>query len=56
MNTLILNAETANMSIDHLLKQMSSGGVEVRDAQGNLVAFVLPATDQEALTYAEANI
>lgn len=56
MNTLILNAETANMSIGHLLKQMSSGGLEVRDAQGNLVAFVLSATDQEALTYAEANI
>ena len=56
MNTLILNAETANMSIDHLLKQMSNGGVEVRDAQGNIVAIVLGPTDQEALTYAEANI
>lgn len=56
MNTLILNAETANMSIEHLLNQMSSGGVEVRDVLGNIVAFVLSPTDQEALTYAEANI
>jgi hypothetical protein len=56
MNTLILSAETANMSIDHLLQQMSNGGVEVRDMQGNLVAFVLSPTDQEALTYVEASI
>jgi hypothetical protein len=56
MNTFVLSAETANMSIDHLLKQMSSGGVEVRDAEGNIVAFVLGPADQEALTYAEANI
>ena len=44
------------MSLEHLLKQLSSGGVEVRDAQGNIVAIVLGPADQEALTYAEANI
>jgi len=56
MNTLILNAETANLSIEYLLKQVKEGGVEVRDADGNIVAFVLAPTDQEALTYAEANL
>lgn len=56
MNTLILNAETANLSITHLLKQVDSGGVEVRDAQGNVVALVLSPADHQAWTYAEANL
>jgi hypothetical protein len=56
MNTLILNAETANISIEHLLHQASGGGVEVRDPQGNVLAFVLSPTDREAWTYAEANL
>jgi hypothetical protein len=56
MNTLVLNSQTANLSIEHLLKQASAGGVEVRDAQGNIMAFVLSPTDREAWTYAEANI
>jgi hypothetical protein len=56
MNTLILNAETAKLSLGHLLNQVSSGGVEVQDALCNIVAFVLSPTDQEALTYAEANL
>jgi hypothetical protein len=56
MHTLILNTETANLSIEHLLKQVDSGGVEVRDSQGRVVAFVLSPTDHQAWTYAEANL
>ncbi|MEX0613297.1 MAG: hypothetical protein WD738_02500 [Pirellulales bacterium] len=56
MNTLILNSETANLPIEHLLKQVNTGGVEVRDAQGNVLAFVLSPADHEAWTYAEANL
>jgi hypothetical protein len=56
MNTLVLNSETANLSIEHLLKQAIAGGVEVRDAQGNIMAFVLSPTDREAWTYAQANM
>jgi hypothetical protein len=56
MNTLVLNADTANLSIEHLLKQATTGGVEVRDAQGRIMAFVLSPTDRDAWTYAEANI
>ncbi len=56
MNTLVLNAETSTLSIGALLKKVSEGGVEVRDAEGNLVAFVLSPTDREAWTYAEANL
>lgn len=56
MNTLILDSETAKLSLEHLLKQLGNGGVEVRDAQGNIVAIVLGPSDQEALTYAEAKL
>lgn len=55
MNTLVLNSETAHMSIEHLLKQAEGGGVEVRDAEGNVVALVLSPADHQAWTYAEAN-
>jgi hypothetical protein len=56
MNTLVLNTETAKLSIEYLLDQVSNGGVEVRDAQGNVLAFVLTPGDREAWTYAEANV
>jgi hypothetical protein len=56
MNTLVLNSETAKLSLEHLLQQLGNGGVEVRDAQGNMVAIVLGPIDKEALTYAEANL
>jgi hypothetical protein len=56
MTTFELNAKTANLSIGHLLEQVQKGGLEVRDSQGKILAFVLSPTDQEALTYAEANI
>jgi hypothetical protein len=55
MNSLILNAETANLPIAVLLNQVGSGGVELRDPQGNVVAFVLSPADHQAWTYAEAN-
>jgi hypothetical protein len=56
MNTLVLDSTTAKWSLEHLLTQIGSGGVEVRDASGNIVAVVLGPTDQEAVTYAEASI
>ena len=56
MNTLVLDSTTAKLSLEHLLKQLGSGGVEVRDTLGNVVAVLLGPTDQEALTYAEASI
>jgi len=56
MNTLILDAETANFSLQHLLQQVERGSFEVRNAQGNVVAFVLSPADHEAWTYVEANL
>jgi hypothetical protein len=56
MNTLVLDSTTAKWSLEQLLAQLGSGGVEVRDLGGNIVAVVLGPTDQGALTYAEASI
>lgn len=54
MTTLVLNADTSQMSIENLLQQASSGGVEVRDADGKVVGIVLSPADHEAWIYAEA--
>jgi hypothetical protein len=56
MNTLVLSPDTASLSIKHLLKRASHGGVELRDTEGNIVAFVLSPSDREAWIYAEANL
>jgi hypothetical protein len=54
MITLVLNADTSQMSIASLLQQAGGGGVELRDAQGNVVGLVLSLRDHEAWIYAEA--
>jgi hypothetical protein len=56
MNTFVLTAETADSSVETLLKQAAAGGVEVRDLEGNVLAYVLSPEDREAWTYAEANL
>lgn len=56
MNTFVLNSETAHSSVESLVKQAGDGGVEVRDATGNVVAYVLTPDDREAWMYAEANL
>lgn len=56
MTTFVLNAETSGLSIEHLLKQVGEEGVQVRDAEGNIVALVFSPRDHEALTYAEAHL
>ena len=54
MNTIILSTETANLPIGQLLQQVDTGGIEVRDIEGNVVAFVLSPTDHQAWVYSEA--
>jgi hypothetical protein len=49
MNTLILNSETANLSIGHVLSQVKDGGTELRDSAGKIVAVVLSPADKETL-------
>lgn len=54
MNTFLLTAESASLSIAHLLSQASGGGMAVQNEHGEVVAVVLSPADYDALTYAEA--
>lgn len=54
MTSIILDSTTAQLPLQQLLQQLSSGGIEVRDSQGRVVAVMLGPMDKEALTYAEA--
>ena len=56
MTTFVLTSETANMSVAHLLQRANDGGVEIRDANGNVVAVVISPADEQALAYVEANL
>ena len=55
MTTLVLDAQSAKLPIEHLIAQIGRGGVAVRDAAGNVVALVLSPADHEAWIYAQAN-
>lgn len=56
MTTFVLTSETASLSVAHLLQRADGGGVEIRDADGNVVAVVISPADEQALTYVEANL
>jgi hypothetical protein len=56
MHTFILSDESASQPIGSLLEQATSGGIEIRNAEGRTIAFVLAPDDQEAWAYAEAAI
>jgi hypothetical protein len=55
--TFVLSDQTASQPLGPLLQQAASGGgVEIRDGDGKVVAYVLPAHDDEAWLYAEARL
>lgn len=56
MNSLILDAVTARLPLEDLLRQLGDGGVEVKDSAGKVLAVLVGPIDKEALIYAEANI
>ena len=56
MNTFVLSPQTGNLPIRDLLAQAASDSVEVLDAEGNVLAYVLSPVDREALIYAEAKL
>ena len=56
MNTFVLSPQTANLPVQDLLTRAASGSVEVRDTEGNILAYVLSPADCEALIYAEARL
>jgi len=54
LQTFVLSAETASMPVEGLIKQAASGGVEVRDERGKLIAYVVSPEDREAMAYLDA--
>jgi hypothetical protein len=56
MNTFVLSPQTANLPIGELLTQAATDSVEVLDAEGNVLAYVLSPVDRQALIYAEARL
>jgi hypothetical protein len=56
MNTFVLSSQTANLPVHDLLMRAASESVEVLDADGNVLAYVLSPVDREALIYAEAKL
>jgi hypothetical protein len=56
LTTIILNDQTSRLPLAELLEQAGSGGVEIRDAGGAVVAFLLPPDNDEAWAYAEASV
>jgi hypothetical protein len=56
MNTLILNVESANYTIQSLLEQADTGVVEVRDSKWQVIAYVFVPQDREAWMYAQTHV
>ena len=56
MNTFVLDSQTASLPISDLVTQASNGGVQVHDAHGKVVVYILSPADKEAWTYAEAHL
>jgi hypothetical protein len=56
MTSIILDSETGKLQLSQLIQQLGTGGVEVRDSHGKIIAMILAPTDKEALTYAEAMV
>lgn len=54
MQTFVLNPGSGQLSIDGLVNQLGTSGVEVRNDAGEVVAYVLPPAMKDALTYLEA--
>ena len=56
MQTIILSDQTAAMTVGALVEQAAHGGLEIRDAAGKVVAYVLSPADEQAWAYAEARV
>jgi hypothetical protein len=57
LQTFVLSENTASQPVGPFIQQAATGrGVEVRDGNGKVVAYVLPAHDEEAWLSAESQI
>lgn len=54
METVLLTAETSQMPLGLVLQRAATGGLEIRDDAGNVVALVLSPKDRDERLYAEA--
>jgi len=56
MQVFVLNEETARTAVESLLQQAAGNGLEIRNAEGNVIAYLLPPNNEEAWAYAEAGM
>jgi hypothetical protein len=56
MQTIVLSDQTSSMTVAGLIEKAAGSGVEVRDQNGAVVAYVLPPANHEAWLYAEARV
>jgi hypothetical protein len=54
MQTFVLNTASGQLPIGGLVEQLNATGMEVRNDAGEVVAYVLPPTMKDPLTYLEA--
>jgi hypothetical protein len=56
MQTIVLGDQTAAMTVGGLIEQAARGSLEIRDAAGKVVAYVLSPADEQAWAYAKARV
>lgn len=49
MTTIILDSHTSGLSLENLLQRAADGELQIRDAEGKVVAYVLAAAQQQYL-------
>lgn len=55
MQTIVLDTAQANSAVGNFIQQVGAGGAEVRNADGRIIAYLLPPENIEAYLYAEAH-
>lgn len=56
MQTFVLSDQTAATPVGGVIAQAAGGGLEIRNAEGKVVAYVLSPADEQAWAYAEARV
>jgi len=56
MQIFVLNEQTAQTAVESMVKQASGSGLEIRNADGKVIAYLLPPNNEEAWAYAEAGM
>ena len=56
MATIILNSETAALTVKELLLRVASGEIEIRDEAGTVLAYLVSPSSREQRLYAAAEV